>query len=89
MTRAPVPRPAAGVYTYILRRRRKSREVCYLIGSRLGAVREADFVRHLAAFVDASVVAVSATGDHILTSDAGDIRPLVAASERSILVIPC
>lgn len=39
--------------------------------------------------VDASVVAVSATGDHILTSDAGDIRPLVAASERSILVIPC
>jgi hypothetical protein len=39
--------------------------------------------------VDASVVAVSATGDHILTSDAGDIRPLVAASERSILVIRC
>lgn len=39
--------------------------------------------------VDASVVAVSATGDRILTSDAGDIRPLVAASERSILVIPC
>ena len=39
--------------------------------------------------VDASVVAVSATGDRILTSDAGDIHPLVAASERSILVIPC
>jgi len=39
--------------------------------------------------VDASVVAVSATGDRILTGDAGDIRPLVAASGRSILVVPC
>ncbi len=39
--------------------------------------------------VDASVVAVSATGDRILTSDVGDIGPLVAASERSILIIPC
>ncbi|MDQ3502302.1 MAG: hypothetical protein M3486_01610 [Actinomycetota bacterium] len=39
--------------------------------------------------VDASVVAVCATGDRILTGDAGDIRPLVAASGRSILVIPC
>lgn len=39
--------------------------------------------------VDASVVAVSATGDRILTGDAGDIRTLVAASGRSILVVPC
>ena len=39
--------------------------------------------------VDASLVAVSAAGDRVLTSDAGDIRPLVAASGRSILVVPC
>ena len=39
--------------------------------------------------VDASVVAASATGDRILTSDAGDIRRLVAASGRSVLVVPC
>lgn len=38
---------------------------------------------------DASVVAVSATGDRILTSDADDIGPLVAASGRSIHVVPC
>jgi hypothetical protein len=39
--------------------------------------------------VGASVVAVSATGDRILTGDVGDIRPLVAASGRSILVVAC
>ena len=39
--------------------------------------------------VDASVVAVCATGDRILTGDSDDIRPLVAASGRSILVLPC
>ncbi len=39
--------------------------------------------------VDASVVAVSATGDRILTSEEAHIRPLVAASERSILVVAC
>ena len=39
--------------------------------------------------VDASVVAVSATGDRILTGDAGDIGPLVSASGRSILIVPC
>lgn len=39
--------------------------------------------------VHASVVAVSATGDRILTGDADDIRPLVAASGRSILVGVC
>ena len=39
--------------------------------------------------VDASVVAVSATGDRIVTSDAADIRRLVIASERSIVVVAC
>jgi hypothetical protein len=39
--------------------------------------------------VDASVVAVSATGDRIVTSDPGDIRRLVSATERSILVVAC
>ncbi len=39
--------------------------------------------------VDASVVAVSATGDRIATSDSGDIRRLVIASERSIVVVAC
>ncbi len=39
--------------------------------------------------VDASVVAVSATGDRILTSDRGDIGSLVAASGRSIHVVAC
>jgi len=44
--------------------------------------------------VDASVVSATgdrrpATGDHILTSDQGDIGPLVAASGRSIHIVPC
>lgn len=39
--------------------------------------------------VDATVVAVSATGDRILTGDAGDLNPLVLVSGRSILVVPC
>ena len=39
--------------------------------------------------VDASVVAIAATGDRILTSDPSDIRPLVVATERSILVVRC
>lgn len=39
--------------------------------------------------VDASVVAVSATGDRIVTSDPGDIRRLISAAERSILVVAC
>lgn len=39
--------------------------------------------------VDASVVIVSTAGDRILTSDAGDITPLVAAAERSILIVSC
>lgn len=39
--------------------------------------------------VDASVVVVSATGDRIVTSDAMDIGALVAASGRSIHVVPC
>jgi hypothetical protein len=39
--------------------------------------------------VDASVVAIAATGDRIMTSDPNDIRPLVASAERSILIVPC
>ena len=39
--------------------------------------------------VDASIVAVSRSGDRILTGDADDIRPLVAVSGQSILVVPC
>ena len=39
--------------------------------------------------VDASVVAIAATGDRIMTSDPDDIRWLVAASGRSIEVVPC
>lgn len=39
--------------------------------------------------VDASVVAVAATGDRILTGDVGDIGPLADASGRSILVVAC
>jgi len=39
--------------------------------------------------VHAGVVAVSATGDRIVTTDSDDIRPLVAASGRSILVLRC
>ncbi len=38
---------------------------------------------------DASVVAVSATGDRIVTSDPGDIRRLVSAAQRAILVVAC
>ena len=39
--------------------------------------------------VDASVVAVAAAGDRILTSDPDDIRPLVDASGRAIRVVRC
>jgi hypothetical protein len=39
--------------------------------------------------VDAGIVAAARTGDRIITSDSGDIRPLVSASGRSIFVIPC
>ena len=39
--------------------------------------------------VDASVVAISRTGDRILTSDAADIAPLIAASQRSIFITEC
>jgi hypothetical protein len=38
---------------------------------------------------DATVVAVAATGDRILTSDPRDIRRLVAASRRAIHVVAC
>lgn len=39
--------------------------------------------------VDATVVAVAATGDRILTSDPSDIHSLVTASARPILVLAC
>jgi predicted nuclease of predicted toxin-antitoxin system len=38
---------------------------------------------------DATVVAIAATGDRVLTSDPADIRRLAAASRRSIHVVPC
>ncbi len=39
--------------------------------------------------VDAIVVAIANPGDRILTSDPKDVRALVAASRRPILVVPC
>ncbi len=39
--------------------------------------------------VDASVVAISRTGDRIVTSDRADIAPLIAASQRSIFITDC
>jgi len=39
--------------------------------------------------VDASVVAISRTGDRIVTSDTGDIAALIAASQRSIFITDC
>ena len=39
--------------------------------------------------VDATVVAVADAGDRIVTGDPTDVRALVAASGRPILVVPC
>lgn len=39
--------------------------------------------------VDASVVAVSASGDRIATSDPSDMRRLVTAAERVVVVVAC
>jgi hypothetical protein len=39
--------------------------------------------------VDASVVAIAAAGDRIVTSDPKDIRALVGKSGSPILVVPC
>jgi hypothetical protein len=39
--------------------------------------------------VDATVVAIAASGDHILTSDVRDIGKLVTASRRAIHVVRC
>jgi hypothetical protein len=39
--------------------------------------------------VDATVVAIANAGDRIATSDPEDIRALVVASGRAILVLPC
>lgn len=38
---------------------------------------------------DASVVAVAAAGDRIVTGDPGDIAVLVAAAARPVLVVSC
>ena len=38
---------------------------------------------------DATIVAIAAAGDRILTSDPGDIDGLVAAAGRQIAVVPC
>lgn len=39
--------------------------------------------------VDATVVALANAGDRIISGDPGDIRALVTASGRAILVVPC
>ena len=39
--------------------------------------------------VDATVVSIANTGDRVVTSDPQDIRALVVASGRAILVVPC
>jgi hypothetical protein len=51
-------------------------------GALLGAAGASDAV-------DATVVAVAATGDRILTSDPQDIAHLVSAAGRAVLVIAC
>jgi predicted nuclease of predicted toxin-antitoxin system len=38
---------------------------------------------------DATVVAIAATGDRVLSSDPGDLGKLAGASHRSMLVVPC
>jgi hypothetical protein len=38
---------------------------------------------------DATIVAIAAVGDRIITSDPGDIDGLVAASRRQIAVVAC
>lgn len=39
--------------------------------------------------VDATVVAIAASGDHILTSDVRDIHKLVTASRHAVHVVRC
>lgn len=38
---------------------------------------------------DATIVSIASAGDRIVTSDAGDISGLVAASGRGVHVVPC
>lgn len=42
-----------------------------------------------ASALDATVVAMAAHGDHIMTSDEGDIKALIAASGREIIIVTC
>lgn len=39
--------------------------------------------------IDATVVAVARAGDRILTTDPTDVRALVAASGKRVVVVPC
>lgn len=39
--------------------------------------------------VDATVVAMAAAGDRIVTGDPDDVRSLVAVAGRPVLVVPC
>jgi len=39
--------------------------------------------------IDATVVATAASGDRVVTTDPEDIRALVAASGRAVLVVRC
>ena len=39
--------------------------------------------------IDATVVLVAESGDHILTSDPGDLRRLAATADVCVAVVPC
>ncbi len=39
--------------------------------------------------IDATVVAIAAAGDRILTSDPGDIGALISASGRGVIIVTC
>ncbi len=39
--------------------------------------------------IDATVVAMAATGDRVVTTDPGDIGALAAVSGRAVIIVPC
>ena len=39
--------------------------------------------------IDAAVVLIARDGEAVVTSDANDLRRLVRASHRAVLVVPC